>query len=210
MFLFDNSPNHRCLPPNALRASALNLSDGGKNVQKQRAGCFISPDGVRVEQSMQTPEGIQKGVRIAERAIWNPTFKLTAARELMSKQPDFNAQWSWIEETLMAQPGFFLDFYPKFHCEFNFIELYWGASKAYLRRYCDYTFGGLQRLLPIALSSVSVESIRRFARKCFRCMDAYRVTDENGTTKLTPAQVDFAVKKFKSHHSIPMSIFKDL
>ena len=65
----------------------------------------------------------------------------------------------------MAQPGFFLDFYPKFHCEFNFIELYWGASKAYLRRHCDYTFAGLQRLLPIALSSVSVESIRRFAKK---------------------------------------------
>ena len=212
LFLFDNSQNHRCLPPNALRASALNLSDGGKNVQKQRAGWFISPDGVRVEQSMQTPEGIQKGVRtiLAERGIWNPTFKLTTARELLSKQPDFNAQRSWIEETLMAQPGFFLDFYPKFHCEFNFIELYWGASKAYLRRHCDYTFAGLQRLLPIALSSVSVESIRRFARKCFRFMDAYRVTDENGTTKLTPAQVDFAVKKFKSHRSIPMSIFKDL
>ena len=30
LFLFDNSQNHRCLPPDALRASSLNLSDGGK------------------------------------------------------------------------------------------------------------------------------------------------------------------------------------
>ena len=212
LFLFDNSQNHRCLPPDALRACALNLSDGGKNVQKQRAGWFINSNGVRVEQSMQTHDGKQKGVRtiLTERGLWNPILKLPTARALLSEQSDFSSQKSWLEETLYAEDGFLLDFYPKFHCEFNFIELYWGASKAYLRRHCDYTFAGLQRLLPIALNSVSLDSIRRFARKCFRFMDGYRVTDESGTTKLTPAQVEFAVRKFKSHRSIPISIFKEL
>jgi hypothetical protein len=103
----------------------------------------------------------------------HPALKLKTARALLSQQPDFRSQKSWLEETLASDEGFFLDFYPKFHCEFNFIELYWGASKAYIRRQCDNTFVGLQRLLPLALNSVSVQSIRRFARKCFRFMDAY-------------------------------------
>lgn len=60
LFLFDNSQNHRCLPPDGLRASLLNLSDGGKNVQKQRAGKFKS-GGVDIDQPMQHANGIQKG-----------------------------------------------------------------------------------------------------------------------------------------------------
>jgi hypothetical protein len=212
LFLFDNSQNHRCLPPDGLRASLLNLSDGGKNVQKQRAGWFINSDQVRIEQPMQHANGVQKGVRtiLMERGLWSPTLKLPTARKLLSEQPDFASQQSWLKETIETDEGFLLDFYPKFHCEFNFIELYWGASKAYVRRHCDYTFAGLQRLLPVALDSVPVETVRRFARKCFRFMDGYRVTDESGNRKLTPAQVQFAVKKYKSHRSIPVSIFKEL
>ena len=91
-----------------------------------------------------------------------------------------------------------LDFYPKFHCEFNFIELYWGASKACVRRHYDYTFAGLQRILPVALHSVPIESIRRFARKCFRFMDGYRVTDEGGNRKLTLHRFSLQLRKSKA------------
>ena len=212
LFLFDNSQNHRSLPPDALRASSLNLSDGGKNVQNQRPGWFLDSDGNRVIQSMQRHDGIQKGVRsiLQERGLWNALLKLAEAREILSNQPDFSSQRSWLEETLGSQEGFLLDFYPKFHCEFNFIELYWGAAKAYARRHCDYTFRGLQSVLPDSLDSVSVQTIRRFARKCFRYMDAYRIVDSSGKRRLTPQQVEFAVKKFKKHRSIPLSIFNEL
>jgi hypothetical protein len=39
-------------------------------------------------------------------------------------------------------------------------------------------------------------------------MEAYRVPDESDK-KLTPQQAEFAVKKFKKHRSIPISIFKE-
>ena len=200
LFLFDNSQNHRSLPPDALRTSVLNLSDGGKNVQNQRQGWFIDSNAIRVTQNMQRPDGVQKGVRaiLKERGLWTTALKLPEARELLAQQPDFQSQQSWLQETLGSEDGFLLDFYPKFHCEFNFIELYWGAAKAYARRNCNYTFRGLQALLPEALRSVSVQAIRRYAQKCFRYMDAYRIVDSSGSRRLTPTQVEFAVKNSKS------------
>ena len=97
LFLFDNSQNHRSLPPDALRASALNLSDGGKNVQKQRSGWFIDDNGIRITQTMQRPDGVQKGVRtiLKERGLWTTALKLPEARELLGQQPDFLSQKSW-------------------------------------------------------------------------------------------------------------------
>jgi len=48
--------------------------------------------------------------------------------QLLFTQPDFIAQKSHLEEFVMSW-GHICDFYPKYHCELNFIEQYWGASK---------------------------------------------------------------------------------
>jgi hypothetical protein len=61
---FDNSMTHHAKAPEGLCVSNLNLGDGLKSgVDKEmKAGWYLNKDGVRVEQSMQRDDGIQKGV----------------------------------------------------------------------------------------------------------------------------------------------------
>ena len=47
-------------------------------------------------------------------------------------QPDFKNVRSHLEE-LITSHGHLCDFYPKFHCELNYIEQYWGAVKLLYR-----------------------------------------------------------------------------
>ena len=47
---------------------------------------------------------------------------------LLFTQPNFMAQKSQLEE-FVASWGHICDFYPKYHCELNVIEQYWGALK---------------------------------------------------------------------------------
>jgi hypothetical protein len=49
-------------------------------------------------------------------------------RRLLFTQPDFESQRSQLQE-LIEERGHICDFYPKYHCELNFIEQYWGAAK---------------------------------------------------------------------------------
>ncbi|KAG2109984.1 uncharacterized protein F5147DRAFT_745423 [Suillus discolor] len=49
-------------------------------------------------------------------------------RRILFCQPDFVSHKSQLEEYITSC-GHIFDFYPKFHCELNFIEQYWGAVK---------------------------------------------------------------------------------
>jgi len=210
LFVFDNSSNHHAYESDALRVDSLPLKDGGKNVKTMRPGWY-ERNGVQFIQSMQRDDGVPKGLEsiLRERSLWREGLRADKARELLKQQPDFQSQKEWLEETVTKHPDLTIDYYPRFHCEFNFIELYWGAAKRYARRNCDYSFAGLQLVVPVALNSVSLTLIRKYARKCFRYMDAYRICDDNGA-KLSMQQVEFAVKKYTSHRRIPLSIMTDL
>jgi hypothetical protein len=79
---------------------------------------------------------------IRERGLWPRSglkaeckgFKCTegmtdcCCRRLLFCQPDFVNQKSALQE-LIERRGHICEFYPKFHCECNAIEQYWGAGK---------------------------------------------------------------------------------
>jgi hypothetical protein len=66
-------------------------------------------------------------------------FKSRLRDSLASRPRD--SQKSLLEEIAEAE-GQKVTFYPKFHCEFNYIEIYCGASKHYARNNCNYSLNG--------------------------------------------------------------------
>jgi hypothetical protein len=217
LFAFDNSQNHRAMAPDALVAKRLNLSDGGTKVPHLRPGGGYIKDGVKVQHDMQyastgkhSVDGrIQKGIRqiLTERGLWPKAgLSLDDARSLLELQPDFAAQKFWLEESVESRDSPLI-LYPKFHPEFNWIEMYWGECKRYARKHCTYSFKDLIRIIPEALRSPSLTTMRRFARKSFRYMDAYR--EKNGLY-LSTKQVEHAVRRYRGHRGIPASIMAEL
>src|SRR6266540_4099861 len=121
------------------------------------------PDDHPDEKLRGQPKGIKEV--LIERGLWRLGLKLDCkndcpneeenfgnccARTILSQQPDFLAQKSMVEETIEAL-GHKVIFYPKFHCELNYIEQYWGEAKRYTREHCDYSWSGLLQTVPLAL-----------------------------------------------------------
>ncbi|KAF9456738.1 hypothetical protein BDZ94DRAFT_1177032, partial [Collybia nuda] len=93
---------------------------------------------------------------------------------------------------------------PKFHCELNFIEFFWGAVKKYLRKNCDYTFQTLQMNMPKGLRSVDIKTIRKWEHRMIRWMEAYR-----GGLGAQDAQLkvkEFSSRQYTSHRRVPETL----
>jgi len=56
-------------------------------------------------------------------------------RRIMKLQPDFREQEGMVEE--VTRHGHLVMFYPKFHCELNWIEYFWGDGKQRTHQLCD-------------------------------------------------------------------------
>ena len=112
---------------------------------------------------------------LRERSLWPecglpsecPGFKCPDGRSdcccrcLLFNQPDFVTQQSHLEE-LIWQRGHLCDFYPKYHCELNFIEQYWGAAKLRFRIAGHAkTFDEMEKKVIACLNDVPLLQIRR-------------------------------------------------
>jgi len=95
------------------------------------------------------------------------------ARRILSLQPDFPNQRGKLQEVLEAQ-GYSIAFYPKFHCELNWIEYYWGHAKRYARNNCDYNIESQGRVIWEALADVQNSTIAGLYARCQRFITAYR------------------------------------
>ncbi|KAH8096948.1 hypothetical protein BXZ70DRAFT_1000956 [Cristinia sonorae] len=119
-------------------------------------------------------------------------------RQVLSLQTDFTEEKSMLQTTIEGA-GHKCTFLPKFHCEFNPNEMYWGWVKIRFRCLADGTFPTAKRLVVELLDACEVKTMRAFFRKTWRYMDAYG-------KGLTAKQVEYAVKLYKSHRRVGAAI----
>ena len=205
VFLFDNASSHSSYADDALRVENMNLNPGGK--QGWLRDGFILGKGI--PQPMNFPAdypngqlaGKQKGIKqvLKERGLWPerglvlecPTTRDRSgcnpqggccARRVLGAEKDFRDQKGRLQEEV-EKLGHLVLFYPKFHCELNFIERYWCRAKWFSRENCGYDFDALKETVPKALESVTEASIRGFYRLALRAIDAYSAGFQYGTTE---------------------------
>ncbi|KAG2155193.1 uncharacterized protein EDB93DRAFT_1080388, partial [Suillus bovinus] len=107
-------------------------------------------------------------------------------------QPDFQNIKSHLEELITAH-GHLCDFYPKFHCELNFIEQYWGAVKLLYRSGPRvHKMEDMEKHVSACLDDIPLLQIRRYANHSARFMDAY-------TKGLTGPQAVWVMRKYHGH-----------
>jgi hypothetical protein len=159
LFLFDNATSHQKRAPDA--PSARKMVKNPKSGWTPRPGGPKMRDSVLPDGSIQsfyftddhpTMPGWFKGMKVVleECGLFRlrdngkplngecKDFKCAkgatdcCCRRILFNQPDFTCVKSHLEEVITAR-GHLCDFYPKFHCELNYIEQYWGAVKLLYR-----------------------------------------------------------------------------
>ena len=158
LLMVDNSQGHSAYAKDALLVSHMNIKPGGKQACMWD-GWFMH-NGEKITQSMIFPQShpefpdVPKGMKqvLTEHGLWQDslwarckshcTSDHCCAKQVLDHQPDFQEQKSLVEE-VVESAGHLCIFLPKFHCELNFIEYFWGVTKQYLHSRCDYTFKSL-------------------------------------------------------------------
>jgi hypothetical protein len=123
-----------------------------------------------------TMPGWFKGMEqiLRERSLWPETGLLAGCpgkcppdrdncccRSILFNQPDFVSQKSQLQEFIESR-GHLCDFYPKYHCELNFIEQYWGATKLRFRKAGQgATIEEMKKKVLNCLDDIPLDQIRR-------------------------------------------------
>jgi transposase len=122
---------------------------------------------------------------------------------VLSHEPDFLAQEEWLTQ-VVHKAGFEIIFYPKYHCELNYIEMVWGWAKGHHRRTCTYNYKDLKERLPKTFDDLlDVSFVRKVFQHCLRFMSGYR-------EKLEGPLLDYAMRKYTSHRVVPIGVAEEL
>ena len=146
--MVDDSQGHRIYASDALLTQDMNFNPSGSQ-PKLRDGWFINISGEKITQHMNFPADHPKfpdqpkGMKqiLTERGLYWAKLKMQCkkpdcdadatdccAKRILDLQPDFQEQKSLVHETIEAA-GHLCIMLPKYHCELNFIEFFWGAIK---------------------------------------------------------------------------------
>ena len=218
LFAFDNASNHASFAADALVAGRMNLGSGGK--QPLLRDGFDHAQGVVQRMVFENGHplcGQAKGIKVVlqERGLWRDRqsdgskFCLTCPKPgcdptrngeccgttFLQSQKDFQDQRGWLQEKVEAA-GHNVIFYPKFHCELNFIERFWCSAKHYTRENCDYSLLGLRKTVPLSLKSIPTITINRYFNRCNRTIEAYRNGYQYGTQAFSQQM------QYKSHRQM--------
>lgn len=94
-------------------------------------------------------------------------------RRILFNQPNFLGQKPQLQEFIESR-GHLCDFYPKYHCELNFIEQYWGAAKFQYRSATrSKTLKDMESLVRESLDSVPLLQIRRYVFFLFQSLSIF-------------------------------------
>lgn len=191
LFVFDNAPSHLKRAEDAISARKMVKSASFCAlfhdffhlticIQDPKRLWTHYPNGARMRDGINPSTGEQqpfyfpddhpqypgwfKGMEqiIRERGLW-PEGGLSAerCRNLLFTQPDFVSQKPQLQEHIESH-GHLCDFYPKYHCELNFIEQYWGAAKLRFRvAGRARTLEEMERKMVGCLDDIPLEQIRK-------------------------------------------------
>jgi len=132
-----------------------------------------------------------------------PGATACCCRRILYNQPDFANVESLLEITCKAK-GIKVIFLPKFHCELNFIEQCWGYAKRVYRLNPESSREDiLEKNALNSLEAIPLTSMRKFANRSRRFMDAY-------SRGLNGRQAAWASRKYRGHRVLPESIMVEL
>ncbi|KAF9504355.1 hypothetical protein BS47DRAFT_1374401 [Hydnum rufescens UP504] len=156
LFIFDQSSAHASLRPDALQPFDMNKGNGGK--QCKQKDTIIPNNNPTISlhgtvQRMMTESGETKGLQTVLKERGFVTKGICAKCSpvcpfenekcclawIFNRQEYVINQVSMLEE-LITKAGHHCIFLPKFHCELNPIEMYWGYAKYHYCRVFKNTF----------------------------------------------------------------------
>ena len=181
VWLFDQSSCHRKFNECALQAKSILVKDGGP--RRVRDTTWAGEP-----QSMVSSDGTAKGLRtiLRERGINTECMLADDMRVVLLNHDDFAMEQTIAEHYLKDQ----------FHCELNTIERVWAQAKVFCRAHTNFTLVKLRQIIHPALDSVTVDLIRKYARKARDYEKAYHEGNKAGKS------VEEAAKKYKSHRRV--------
>jgi hypothetical protein len=140
VFAFDNSSSHAKLADDTLNAANMNLNPDGKQPIMRNTSfneqiqSMVFPDNYLDEKLRGKPKGMK--IILQEHGLWGSGLKgfcgnkkasvenpRCCTRHVLATQEDFLNQKPILQEVIEGFEHKVI-FYPKFHCELNYIEMY--------------------------------------------------------------------------------------